>query len=176
MANVNKLNEASVFLIGKALYAAQFTEFVLKMILLHCKNDQVLKNDKRIAPVTIDKFLADSEDGEKFRKMTLGQLAKLVPEPLNFSEQKLTKYVSDRNLLAHGLFEKINPLRGESSFDHDQFLNAFIQDSKALHTAMLGFLRLAIVALAARQGKTNEVSLDSGALADIEAYINHSAG
>ena len=93
-------------LVGFTLIQVQKVEFITQGIIAHFKSE-ILSTDKRFRDLNPQNFLADSEEGKKSRRQTLGVLFEFLKKNAPFFvEDDLESYLSDRNKFIHSFWRE----------------------------------------------------------------------
>lgn len=158
-------------LLGGCLIGAQRVEFALYGIVAHLSHLPEAK-EKRFRDLTPEIFLRGDP---KELKSTLGQIEKAFGKKLNISNDDLTKFIDDRNLIAHNYYRMTRKgIRDAHQLDNpENFLRSFLKSCEYWESILNGLLCLMMVALAERYNRMDEIKLNSKQKSDMDAYLNH---
>ena len=158
-------------LLGACLLGAQKVEFSFYGIAAHLSHLPEAK-EKRFRELTPELFLrGDPKD----LKSTLGQIEKVFGKKLNISCDELTEFINSRNLIAHNYYRMSRKgIRDAHQLDNPElFLREFLEECKYWERILNGLLYIMMEGLAERDGRTNEITIDSQQRADMKAYLDH---
>ena len=157
-------------LLGGCLIGAQKVEFALYGIVSHLSHLPEAK-EKRFRELTPELFLRGDP---KELKSTLGQIEKVFGERLNLSCDDLSKFIDDRNLIAHNYYRMTRKgIRDAHQLDNPEgFLRDFLKSCGYWESVLNGLLYIIMVTLAERHDRKGEIKLSSRQIADMDVYLN----
>ncbi|TVL07769.1 hypothetical protein AYI82_12910 [Shewanella algae] len=159
-------------LLGESLLGAQKFEFALYGLVSHLSHVYDGKKDKRFTDITPEKFLRGTVDD---LKLTLGQLETAFGKKLFISNDELSQFIKNRNLIAHNYWRltKANVKGGEKLENPKEFLNSFINKCQYWQSVINGLLWLFMQAAAKNEGRVNEINFTEKQLNEIDCYRKH---
>lgn len=161
-------------LLGASLIAAQKVEFVLYGIVSHVTHLPEGQKDKRFRNLTPEKFLRGSRND---LKATLGQLEATFGQRLLLSTDELTKFIQDRNLIAHNYWRltRSKVKEAEKLENPEAFLRDFLERCEKWETVGKGLLYVLMEAAAKKENRLSEINFNEQQKREVAAYNAHAA-
>jgi hypothetical protein len=138
-------------LVGLTLIQVQRTEFIIQGVISHF-DSAILSKDKRFKDLNPQNFLADSEEGKKSRRQTLGVLFELLRKNATFfDEGKLESYLSNRNKFVHSFWRE--EISGKQNTDNwnlqaAEFTRDFLLETLEWQKVFKGMMYLMVKVIA----------------------------
>ena len=126
--------------IGNALISGQRVEFLTHGIISHFKD---LNQDKEFKNLTPRMFLDNTNEAQKTRKQTLGQIFRILKQNDSLAiVESLNDYLLKRNLLVHGLWREYfrDNYKSDEHSNGIQFCKDFIDKSAKMENFYKGLL------------------------------------
>jgi len=158
-------------LLGACLIGVQEVEFTLYGIASHLPHLPEAK-ERRFRELTPEKFLRGDPDE---LKATFGQIEKVFGKKLSISSPQLTDFITNRNLIAHNYYRLTRKgIKDAKQLDDpESFLKSFLAQCEYWKKVLFGLLTLIQLAAAQKEGREDEVKLDTHQLEAIDAYTTH---
>lgn len=159
-------------LLGASLLGAQKLEFALYGVVAHLSHLDEAQKEKRFRELTPEKFLRGSVED---LKITFGQLEKVFGKKLLISNDELTKFIKDRNLIAHNYWRLTKAeVRGSEKLGNPEaFLKEFISACDCWQKIFNGMLFMLMEAAAKKENRMDEISFTDSQRKDIDTYLQH---
>lgn len=161
-------------LIGASILAAQKFEFALYGIVSHMSHLPEAQKEKRFRELTPESFLRGDIEN---LKATLGQLEKAFGERLLISNSELTRFIQDRNTIAHNYWRltKSN-ITGSAKLDNpEHFLKEFLERCDKWTTIIKGLLWTLMLAAAEKHNRLHEINFNEQQQSELASYVAHIA-
>lgn len=154
------------------MLGAQKLEFSLYGVVAHLSHLNEAQKEKRFRELTPEKFLRGSSDD---LKATFGQIEKVFGKRLLISNNELTKFIEDRNLIAHNYWRLTkSKINGSQQLNNpEEFLRNFISRCSYWQHVFNGLIYKLMEATAEKENRLNEINFNDQQRRDIEAYLTH---